>query len=83
MSITKNDTLFYMALLCAIWFALAASVWVYWAALFIAYPFGIIAFLLWRYIKNENRKRNKAIPIILLIGLMISIVVLIGLLITN
>lgn len=81
MSITRNDLFFYAGLICAIWFAWTGMVWTYWAALFIAYPVGIISFILWSTIKNENRRRTKAIPIILAVGLMLSLVVLIYLLI--
>lgn len=81
MTITKNDILFYFGLLCAIWFAWLGMVWVYSAALFIAYPVGIVSFFIWRTIKNENKKRTKAIPIILAIGLVLSLSVLIYLLI--
>ncbi|MEO6039164.1 MAG: hypothetical protein ABIQ93_12195 [Saprospiraceae bacterium] len=81
MKITKNDLLFYLSLISAIWFAWMGMLWVYWAALFIAYPFGLLSFLLWRVIRNENRKRTKLIPVILVIGLALSLGVLIYLLI--
>lgn len=81
MAITKNDIFFYLGLIGAIWFALTGIVWVYYAALFIAYPVGLISFIFWRAIKNENRKRTKFIPIVLAIGLTLSMSVLIYLLI--
>jgi hypothetical protein len=81
MKITKNDILFYIGLICAIWFAWTGIVWTYWTALFIAYPIGIISFILWKTVKNEPRKRTKAIPIILAIGFILSLTVLIYLLI--
>jgi hypothetical protein len=81
MNITKNDIFFYIGIICAIWFAWAGMVWTYWAALYIAYPIGIISFIFWRAVKNENRKRTKAIPITLTIGLILSLTVLIYLLI--
>lgn len=81
MKITKNDILFILALICAAWFMLTGIVWVYLAALFIAYPFGLISFLLWLSIKNENRKRTKIIPIALGIGLLLSLLVLVYMLI--
>ncbi len=83
MKITKNDILFYLGLICAIWFAFMGIVWVYWAALFIAYPIGLISFFMWRAIRKEKRKRTKFIPIILSIGLMLSLIVLVYLLLWN
>lgn len=81
MKLKKNDILFYISLLFAVWFAWTGMVWTYNAALFISYPIGIISFVLWRIIKNENRKRTKFIPIILTIGLTLSLSVLLYLLI--
>lgn len=73
--------LFWIGLITAIWFAWTGMIWTYWAALIIAYPIGIVSFILWRMIKDENRRRTKFIPIILSIGLMLSLGVLICLLI--
>ena len=70
MKFNKNDVLFTTAILLAIWFAWAGMVWVYWAALYIAYPFGFISFMLWVWLKRGYRKRNIWIPRILIIGLM-------------
>jgi len=81
MKITKNDILFYLSLIFAIWFAWTGMVWTYYVALFVAYPFGLISFILWRMIKNENKRRTKFIPIILSIGLVLSLTILIYLLI--
>lgn len=81
MKISRNDIVFYLGLLFAFWFALTAMVWTYWIALVVAYPFGISSFLLWRSIKNENKKRTKLIPIILAIGLVLSLATLVYLLI--
>lgn len=81
MKLNKNDILFYISLLFAVWFAWTGMVWTYNAALFISYPIGIISFVLWTIIKNENRKRTKYIPIILTIGLTLSLSVLVYLLI--
>lgn len=83
MKITKNDILFVTAVLFSIWFAGTAYIWVYWAALIISYPFGIISFLIWRYLKKDGKKRNKIIPILLTIGLIFSLGVLITALIRN
>lgn len=83
MKIHTSDILFFTAVLCALFFALFGLVWVYWIALFTAYPLGLISFVLWRKLKKEPRKRNKAIPIILSIGLFASILTLLMLLIWN
>jgi len=77
MKIYKNDILFFIAFFCALWFVCWGILWTYLAALFIAYPFGLISFLLWRSIRNENKKRTKIIPILLIIGLVLSFSVLI------
>ena len=81
--INKNDIFFVLSLISGLWFALVGMVWVYWIALFIAYPFGLISFLLWRNIRQDGRKRTKIIPVILTIGLALSLSVLIFLLIRN
>jgi hypothetical protein len=83
MAVAKNDILFWISLLFAIWYALFGMIWVYWAALYIAYPIGALSFLLWKLIENDNKKRNKLIPVILIIGTLISLAFLIGLLLTN
>lgn len=81
MNISKNDILFGLAILTAVWFALMGMVWVYGAALVIAYPVGLISFFLWRSIRKENRSRTSWIPGILLTGLVLSLSVLVYLLI--
>jgi len=78
-----SDLLFFTALLFALCFAFLGMVWVYWIALFTAYPLGLISFFLWQKLKKEPRKRNKALPIILTIGLFFSLLSLITLLIWN
>jgi preprotein translocase subunit Sec61beta len=55
---------------------LAGIVWVYGAALVIAYPFGIISFVLWRFFLEGERKESKLIPTILSLGFTLSILVL-------
>jgi len=81
MIINKDDILFWLGILTAIWFAWAGMVWTYWAALIIAYPFGVISFFSWTRIKSENKTRTKYIPIILGFGLILSISALVYLLI--
>ena len=76
MKINKSDLLFYTAILFAIWFSWAGMVWIYCAALILAYPIGIISLLIWLYLKKENRSRNKLIPRILSVGLLLSLSVL-------
>lgn len=77
MKINKTDILFYLSLLLAIWFAFAGMIWTYGAAIYIAYPFGFISLIIWLNIKKENRKRTKWIPIILTMGLLLSLSILI------
>lgn len=72
----KNDLLYLIALFFSIWFLGTAYLWIYWAALIISYPFGIASFLMWLYLKKDGKKRNKAILMILGIGLAISLSIL-------
>lgn len=74
----KNDLFFITAVSLALWFAVTSMFWPYWAALFIAYPFGIISLLIWRKIKKDGRKRNRVIPILLLVGLALSLGMLVA-----
>ncbi|MBI1307026.1 MAG: hypothetical protein GC181_10530 [Bacteroidetes bacterium] len=73
------------SLLLAIWFALSSGVWVYWACLFISYPFGIFSLILWLRMRKKypDDKRLKWIPISLLLGLVWSVSILISLLISD
>lgn len=80
---SKNDLLFYLALIFAIWFLFTGIFWVYWIALFIAYPAGIIALILWTKIKKDKKQRNKVIPLILIIACLLSIGILVYALLTN
>lgn len=83
MTITKNDIKFTVALICAICFAFLGMIWVYWIALIIGYPFGLVSFFIWRTLQKAPRKRNKAIPLILVLGLVISLATLLVLVINN
>ncbi|WP_146052771.1 hypothetical protein [Aquimarina sp. I32.4] len=56
--------------------ALTGMAWIYWVALIIAYPFGLISLLIWLTLKKENKKRTKWIPRILTTGLVLSIGIL-------
>jgi hypothetical protein len=73
MNSTKNDLLFWLAILFALCFMAGGIFWVYWFALFFAYPFGIASLAIWLCIRKDGRKRNKAIPIILIAGLLLSL----------
>ncbi|MBW7840263.1 MAG: hypothetical protein H3C36_11640 [Chitinophagaceae bacterium] len=83
MGMTKNSILFALALLFALWFTAAGIIWAYWFAILFAYPFGITAFFIWRFIRKDGKKRNKAIPIILITGLLCSLGFLAYILITK
>lgn len=76
MNSTKNDLLFWLAIVFAVWFMAGGIFWVYWFALFFAYPFGIAGLLIFLYIKKDGRKRNRTIPIILIAGLLLSLSIL-------
>ena len=73
---TKNDWIALVSFLLAIWFSLAGIVWVYGAAIMIAYPFGIISFILWQFFIDGEQKQSKVIPTILICGLILSLLVL-------
>ncbi|MDQ8004799.1 MAG: hypothetical protein REI64_08380 [Pedobacter sp.] len=73
----KDNILFVVALVFALWFAATAYIWIYWAALIISYPIGIASFFIWRFIKKDGKKRNKIIPILLIAGLTLSLGILI------
>ncbi len=77
--------LFCCSMLFAIWYALAASMWAYYANLFIALPVGLISLALWSIGRkmDEGRTRYKLIPRILIGGTVVSFVVLGVLLVTN
>lgn len=83
MKVNKNDILFLLGICFAIWFALTAMLWTYWIALIVAYPIGILSFIIWRIIRTENKPRTRFIPIILSFGVVLSLVVLVVLLIWN
>ena len=76
MKLKKTDILFSVAVLFALWFMATGIFWVYWFALIFAYPFGIASLAIWFCIRKDGRKRNKAIPIILIAGLLLSLAML-------
>jgi hypothetical protein len=73
MIVTKNDILFWIGIVTGIWFAWTGTVWTYWAALIIAYPAGLASLLIWTKTKSEKKRRTKYIPIILAVGLIVSL----------
>jgi len=73
MKIKLNDILFVIAILFALWFAGAGIIWVYWFCLIFGYPFGIASFFIWRYIRKDEKSRNRIIPVILIAGLLLSL----------
>jgi hypothetical protein len=81
MKTDRTNILFWTGILTAIWFTWTGMAWTYCTCLLIAYPFGLTSLLIWRKIKIDGKARNKFIPMILLIGLTLSISVLIYLLI--
>jgi ABC-type phosphate transport system permease subunit len=72
----KNETLFILSILCALIFMVTGIFWVYWIALIIAYPFGILALVLWNIIRKDHKRRNVIIPIMLVVGFLLSIAML-------
>jgi len=76
MARTKNDWIALVSLLLAFWFLLAGTIWVWGAALIIAYPFGFISLILWRFFLEGERKQSKLIPTILAAGFFLSLMVL-------
>lgn len=71
------------ALLLALWFALTAGVWVYWGALFVAYPAGLVSLWLWNTGRKTDllAKRYQLVAWILVAGTVWSLSVLCYLLI--
>lgn len=62
------------ALLCGLWFLFTAWMWTYMAALFVAYPVGLLGLFFW----SRGRKQNPESPIAkialaaLIVGLLAS-----------
>ena len=73
MKITRNDILFTVAVLFAVWFVAVGWVWVYYANIIYALPFGIASLAIWLFIKKDHKKRNKIIPSLLVIGMVVSL----------
>lgn len=73
MKIVKNDILFIIAILFALWFAATGWIWVYYVNIIYALPFGIASLAIWLWIKKDGKKRNVFIPVLLLIGMAVSL----------
>jgi hypothetical protein len=74
MNNVTNTILFVLAIIFAVWFILVGMIWFYMWALVFAYPVGLLSLGIWLYIRRDGKKRNKTIPIMLLVGLAASIV---------
>jgi hypothetical protein len=72
----KEQTLYWIAMVCAILFLLLGFIWIYWIALIVAYPLGLLSLILWLQLRTYNRKRNNIIVYLLIAGAIISIGVL-------
>lgn len=76
MNYNKNEVLFWTAMVLAVWFSITGTVWIYWAALFISYPAGVLSFTIWWHLKHENKRRNDILITILGLGLLLSLGIL-------
>lgn len=85
MKITKQDIYFSAALLTAIYFAMISPAWTYLMNLIIGIPVFLVSYLFWNKGKKQDPKikRYKYIPYIWGSGIVISIISLIGYLVTN
>lgn len=72
----NNKWYTWVAMVCAIWFALTSWFWVWLINIFFSYPFGLLALLLWFVGKkyNAGNKLNKKVAILLIAGWLISLV---------
>jgi 4-hydroxybenzoate polyprenyltransferase len=71
----KARILYIISLACGIWFLAFGWAWTYLGNLIIAYPFGLIGFLLWLYAKklDPEDRYNRICIRLLLTGLFLSI----------
>ena len=71
---SKNNALYYIALICAIWFLLTCCAWTYLANVVVSFPFGLIAFLIMmkRRKLEENKQRYRIVAWILIAGIILS-----------
>ncbi|MDQ3109575.1 MAG: hypothetical protein M3R17_06735 [Bacteroidota bacterium] len=86
MTTTRPNTNIYFtfALIFAIWFILTSWFWVYYANLFISFPFGLASLILWyKGKKIGQEKRFNFVGILLLSGTALSIIALVCLSLFN
>ena len=74
-----------IAIACAAWFLLTGAVWVYFFSLIVSYPIAAVGLYFWYKARRNgsNDNWNKTALALLTAGLVISLTVLAGLLITN
>ncbi len=82
---TIATVIFCFSLIFAVWFAITAWFWTYYANLFIALPAGVLSLGFWQIGRrmDERPKRYRIIAWILTAGTVVSLAVLVGLLVTN
>ena len=86
MQSSKTDLTYnIIAFCCAIWFLITGSIWVYFANLFLGYPVAIIGIYFWYKARKEGSRDtfHKIVLAVFVTGLLTSLGVLIGLLLTN
>lgn len=58
----RNNILFVIAIVFALWFALTGIFWLFWIPLLISYPFGVASFFIWKNIKKRRQKTEYRYP---------------------
>lgn len=71
-----SNWLYYVSLICSIWFLITCAAWTYLANVVISFPFGLIAFLLWLKGSKTEKVRYNKIGTILLAGVVLSMMAL-------
>ena len=73
---SKTKVFFVIALMAAVWFLLSSWCWFYILNIWLSFPFGILALILWKKgTKAEpSLTRFKVIPIILTLGVLSSLI---------
>jgi hypothetical protein len=84
MPMSRKNIYFYLSLAFAIWFLITSPLWTYAMNVVISFPFGIISFLLWKKSSSiPGEQRYRIIPKILIAGVAVSVLSLLGFLMTN
>lgn len=85
MKSNKANIFFIISLIAAIWFLLTSWCWFYILNIWISFPFGILALVLWKKgLKTDpDLTRFKIIPIVLICGTLTSIASLVYILWIN